>query len=207
MAARVTALGLPDSAGPVWQFADLLGKRDELRRSPKLYSDPSVGQVVGFFATADRDTAHWYAGHNGADEAIVVEFEAPLDALIVDCRDFLDRVFLFAESFLQKGETQRLGPMRECIRKYWGDAVLEYFDPLGSGGTVINLVNAAAYDMRVVRAHLANSAVLQGRSGVTFRNQLAVLAPVGPECIRKVEAPTTVTMAPSVRLSPLIFGS
>jgi hypothetical protein len=206
-AARITALGLPDTAGPMWGFADLFGRREELRRNPKLYSDPSVGQVQGFFATADRDTAHWYAGREGSESAIVVEFEAPLDTVIVDCRDFLDRVFLFAESFLEKGEAQRLGPMRECIRKYWGAAVLEYFDALGSGGTVIELVNSAAYDIRVVRAHLANSVVLQGRSGVTFRNQLAVLAPVGPEHIRRIEPPAAVTMVPSERLAPLIFGS
>lgn len=205
-AARVKANGLPDRAGPEWRFADLLERRNQLRDNPKLFSDPSVGRVRGFFATADRDTAHWYGSRYGLDDTVVVEFEAPEEALIVDCRDFLDRVFIFADRLVQKDEHQKLGPMRECIRRYWGDRVLDYFDALGSGGKVIDLVNAAAYDLRVVRAHVANSVVLQGRSGVVFRNQLAVLAPVSPKSIRSVEQTVAVTLSPAEHLASLIFG-
>jgi hypothetical protein len=135
----------------------------------------------------------------------VVAFEAPVQALVVDCRDFLDRVFLFADSFIRDRKTQHIHPMRACISRYWGDAVLEYFDKVGSGASASDLVNAAAHDLRVLRAHIASTAVLEGRGGLLFRNQVAVLTRINPEYIRSIEPPRAVTLEPVERLRPLIF--
>jgi len=201
---RIRESGLPDKNAQKWGFVDLLDRRMDLRANPDLYRDKEIGKVQGFFATSDRETACEYASRYGASSSILVQFEVPLSKLIVDCRDFLDRMFIFGEAFLRKNQTHHFDAMRDCLVDSWGPAVLDYFDALGGENPASVLVNAAAYDERVVRAHLENRAVLSAR-GNQYRNQFAVLTSVPPEKLIVIESADERHLVPEVDLHTYIF--
>jgi hypothetical protein len=135
-------------------------------------------------ACADRRGALYYACcHNRKGDhtaSILIEFDADLDDVIVDSRDFLC-------TMMQLGNP---AASREALDRVFGAAVLRYADRAWSTSNQkarIACCDLAAQDPEVIRAHYANDLVIGGRSFTRFSSAFMVAAPISSSQIVSVE--------------------
>ena len=125
----------------------------------------------------------WQHNRNGTNNtAILIEFEAHLDQVRVDGRDFLYTAF-------QCGEPARA---RGVLENLFGSRILRYADLAWASqdqGKRIALCDLATLDPEVAQAHYANRTVIGGRNGTTFENAFTVAYPVQPKDIVRVWTP------------------
>jgi hypothetical protein len=116
------------------------------------------------------------------DTPIVVEFDADVDTVAIDGRDFLFTVFQF-------GEPSLAGPAH---KRAFGKAVLPYAEKawaIENQSTRIALCDLACHDPDVVKAYHANTIVLGGRHHTVFRNAFIVQLPPAPHSVVRVWSP------------------
>jgi hypothetical protein len=144
----------------------------------------------------------WRHNRNRRDDTpILVEFDAQLDQVVVDGRDFLFTTFQFSEPEKAKSAVEQL----------FGEKVLTYAEAAWASEDQdrrIALCDLATMDVDVVKAHYANRMVIGGRHGTIFANSFTVALPVQPEAIVRVWSPDSEPKLPipSVNVSD-IFGA
>jgi hypothetical protein len=144
--------------------------------------------------------AYYAFAHNRSatdDTPVIVEFEAPAEAVAIDGRDFLYTVF-------QMGMPARARPVLE---RAFGAAVLRYAErawDTDDQQARIALCDLACYDASVVAAHHANTLALGGRHNTVFRNAFIVKLPVEGTAIVRVWSPSD---EPDLPAPEVTFGS
>ena len=116
------------------------------------------------------------------DKPILIEFEANLDQVRIDGRDFLYSVF-------QRGDPERA---RSVLESIYGNKILTYVDLAWASqdqGKRIALCDLATLDPDVVLAHYANRTTIRGRYGTTFESAFTVAYPIQPKDIVCVGSP------------------
>ena len=169
---------------------------EQLWRLPPRFSVEEVD-----LSTVDTQEAHWrsavcacgtvegatyYAWHHNRhgpdDTPILIEFEAHLDQVRIDGRDFLYTAF-------QMGDPEKA---RSVLEKVYGPKILRYADQAWASHDQdkrIALCHLATLDTDVALAHYANRTVIKGRYGTTFENAFTVAYPVHPKAIVRVWTP------------------
>ena len=154
-------------------------------------------------ACGTLEGAAYYAWqHNRSetdDTPILIEFEAHIDDIRIDGRDFLYMAF-------QWGEPERA---RSVLKGIYGSKILRYAELAWASenqGRRIALCDLATLDPDVALAHYANSTVIEGRYGTTFNNAFTVALPVAPEVIVRVWAAENrgLQRTPSVTLGEVV---
>ena len=137
-------------------------------------------------ACGTPDSAYYYAScHNKSvtnNAPILIEFEAQVDQVRIDARDFLCPAF-------QMGDPEKA---RSILDKIYGSKILEYVNEAWVSQDQeerVALCHLATMDPAVTLAHYANRTVLRGRYGTTFENAFTVAFPVQPEDITRVWTP------------------
>lgn len=128
------------------------------------------------------------------DTPIIIEFEAEVDSVAVDGKDFLYTAF-------QIGDPNRAGPI---LYRAYGREIRKYAEKAWRQtcqDTRIALCDLAVYDSDVARAHHASKLVLRGRHGTTFRNAFIVKLPIASRALVKVWIPSGDLTIPSPQVS------
>ncbi|MGB3273798.1 MAG: hypothetical protein WBA66_13015 [Xanthobacteraceae bacterium] len=196
--------GLARDRGESWKMEYRHpGDLDALFAKPDLslmHTRPdSVEADPGVCACGEEAGAAYYAcQHNRTSEnttPIVMEFEAPDEAVSIDGRDFLYTVF-------QLGEP---GLARAALARAFGDAVLRYADRAWSSKEQsVALCDLACHDSQVIKAHHASRIVLGGRFNTVFRNAFIVRLPVEATSVIRVWSPTE---CPKLPIPEIMFDS
>jgi len=144
-----------------------LSKLEDL--TPEMTRPPDIPATGWIFAAGDLMGAEHYAFHHGGgvrapDVPLVVEFEADLDALVIDGRDCL-----YTLSY-----GQHLPAVRAAILAIYGPACIHIIEPATGRDAreATARVNLACQDLDVVRHHLAHEGVVSGRYGTLFRSSV-----------------------------------
>lgn len=137
------------------------------------------------YACARFDDAAFYA-RRAKGRPVVISFEAPVEDVAIDGRDFLYTVFQLWD---QSGDGYR-EDVRTSLAALFGPSILTWFDLAGRKSTQaarIGLCDLATFDLAAVVAHRANTICIQGRHGTRFRSAFAVLEQVDPASVLVVE--------------------
>ena len=125
----------------------------------------------------------WHHNRHGRDDTpILIEFEAYLEQVSVDGRDFLCAAF-------QLGDPEKA---RSVLEKIYGPKILRYAEEAWTSldqETRIALCHVATLDADVMLAHFENRMVIRGRYGTIFENAFTVAYPVHPGAIVSVWTP------------------
>lgn len=156
-----------------------------LRQMPLPRESLRVGpRIPAVYATADRDTALYYAlKHNRTREStssILIAFQAPLEEVLVDGRDLL----FTAASAVPRSD------LRDLLTSVFGKALLPYLDAAWASSDGMNriaMIDLAIQDPEIVRAHYANSVVFRGRNMIPYRSAFVVPTPVPSSSILFVQ--------------------
>jgi hypothetical protein len=164
-------------------------------------------QLCGGFpvicASGDELGASYYAcKHNtseasGKTEPLLITFQAPLEDVFIDGRDWLYWVFERARSEdAIESVVPLVGPK---IRRYLRRALESEEHDFRCA-----LCELAMQDLDVVLAHSRNKTILGGRGGTVFRSAFEVRAPVPPDRIVSVSSPSHRSFIPEVNLRDLL---
>ena len=154
-------------------------------------------------ACGTLEGAEYYAWqHNrfGAQSTpLLIEFEADLDQVRIDGRDFLYTAF-------QMGDPEKAQSVLENV---YGNKIMKYADPAWASHKQeerIALGHLATFDPDVILAHYANRTVIGGRYGTIFQSAFTVASPVQPKDISRVWAPEKrgALRAPSVTVDDIL---
>jgi len=144
---------------------------------------------LGICACGTSSGGEYYAAkHNFStknDYPLTIEFEAALDKIYVDPRDFLCTAFQLWDSCSMNLRASQAALLSELF----GPRILRYFESacqVRDQTHRIAMCNLAAFDPEVVSAHYANRKVIAGRYGTSFASAFFVQTPVPPERIRRL---------------------
>ena len=144
---------------------------------------PATGWI---FASGDLMGAEHYAFHHGSgvtasEVPLIIEFEADLDALVIDGRDCL-----YTLSY-----GQHLPAVRAAILAIYGPACIRIIEPATGRDSreAIARVDLACQDLTVVEHHLANRHVVAGRYGTLFRSSFMLRPTEAALTVRRVWTP------------------
>ena len=168
--------GLPD---------DRLGRKADLSTSDTRRESATRPALC---ACGTVEGAAYYAWHHNRtsynDTPVLVEFDAPLDDIAVDGRDFLYPAF-------QCDESERA---MSAVDSLFGKKALAYAETAWASNDQcyrVALCDLATMDPQVVLAHYANCNVIGGRYGTVFENAFTVALPVLPGAIIRVWSSTS----------------
>ena len=147
-------------------------------------------------ACGDRDSGLYYACiHNKTaanDVPLLIEFEAPIEDVWVDGRDFLYTVMRFwdreTSSQKQKEEVKRI------LVDVFGEAVAVYLEEAFKtcdSSRRFALVDLAINDHGIIESHLKNRHWIRGRYGTFFRSAFLVRSPISPSQVNSIEVVKT----------------
>lgn len=143
------------------------------------------------YACGDLYGATYYGlSHNRSETkpaSIVIEFEAPLESLCVDGKDFLYTVFQMWDA----RSAVPIESVRSVLASSYGAEILPYFDDAASRINQqerIGICELACHDIEVVRAHAANKILICGRYHTRFCSAFKLQLPVLASAIRMVES-------------------
>lgn len=196
--AAIQQTGMSGSEGR-WRFVlpdivDIRPRLNVLFTKPDLTKDDifSSAPFDGLCACGAPAGAAYYAlRHNFSaenDYPVAIEFEADIDDVQVDPRDFLCTAF---QMWDRQSETHREW-QSEILCDLFGSAVERYFAAAARSkdqGYRIAMCSLAAFDPEVVQAHLENTKVIAGRYGTRFSSAFLVKAPIHASRIKRVYAP------------------
>ena len=156
---------------------------------------PSDVDATGWiFATGDLMGAEHYAFHHGrgvkASEApLVIEFEADLEALVVDGRDCLYT--------LSSGV--HLPAVRAAILAIYGPLCVRIIEAaLGRDSReAIARVDLACQEIDVIRHHLAHEGVVSGRYETLFRSSFMLRPAEAKAKVRRIWTPEARQLRPA----------
>ena len=117
--------------------------------------------------------------HGQDDFPIMIEFDAHLDKIGVDGRDFLYSVVVDCDPL----------KVKPIVREIFGQRMLSYAEPAWKSEDPMIRLNwcmMGSSDPDVVRSHYQNRQLVLGRAGVVFENAFTVAYPVPAEDIRNV---------------------
>lgn len=142
-------------------------------------------------ACGDPYGASYYAlRHNRSGDRtnpVVIEFEANVDQLAVDGKDFLYTAFQLWDQFGTKTQKE----VEESLQKLFGKAILPYFREAAAHSEPaarIGLCDLACYDSEVVFAHSKNKVLIRGRHNTEFCSAFQVCLPVPSSALISVNA-------------------
>ena len=125
----------------------------------------------------------WEHNRNMTDETpILIEFEANVDQVRIDPRDFLFPAF-------QGGEPEIA---RDILEQVYGHKITKYINPAWASqdqGKRIALCHMATLDGDVILAHYENRATIRGKHGTIFDNAFTIAFPVEAKNIVCVRTP------------------
>jgi hypothetical protein len=215
---RLSTRGMSDSDGN-WSldFPDVTVVRPRLESLIR-DADLSANALYGggsraICACGDRLGAIYYAArHNldpkrGKDCSLVITFDAEVEEVAVDSRDFLCPVF----QGWDRQSSSRLLRKRQMLVETYGPAIGPYFDAAADTGDQrrrVALCMVASVDVDVVKGHLRNRALIGGRHGTIFSSAFLVRSPIRPEAIRAVRhvsQPRSFPV-PTIVLGEVLFG-
>lgn len=202
---RILNGGINGNEGAVFRVVinDIRWQLEELFKEPNLTTDDTRiegDQFPVVFAGGDSDsTAHYTRGGNIRRTPLLVTFEAPIEDVYVDGRDFLYTAFQFADN-----RKRTYGAQCKWLAEMFGEEILKYFRKAArTRGTdkKIALCDLAIQDVEVVIAHLRNRIVIEGKNGVIFRTAFQVRPPITPDRITSVEIPVHSTLEPDINIA------
>lgn len=147
-------------------------------------------------ACADEESALYYACiHNKTainDAPLLLEFEASIQDVWVDGRDFLYTVVQFwdRKTSSQKQKTK----VENVLIKLFSDAIILYLEKAFKtydSNRRIALMDLAINDHRVIESHFKNRHWIRGRHGTFFRNAFLVRSPILPPQIHSIKVAET----------------
>jgi len=190
---EIEAKGLVYTEASNWKFS--LGPafsdsyREKLFRKVDLSTSdtrPKGAKEVYICACGEKQGARYYAyRHNRTKDkncALVIEFEANIRDLRVDGRDFLYTMF-------QMGDPAKA---REAVIDCFGKAIGRYAEAAwmsdrSQTNYSIALCDLAIEDPAVIKGHLRNRSVINGRSRTSFCSAFFVRTPIPPTHIQSIE--------------------
>lgn len=184
---------------PIAQLAQLAEKADLSTTDTR--SSSSTRPALCACGTVEGAT-YYALQHNLSsinNTPIIIEFNAKLDSVAVDGRDFLYTAFQF-------GKTEKV---RSTLKELFGSKILFYFDAARvtkDQDRRVALCDLATIDPCVVNAHYKNRSVIFGRYGTVFENAFTVSLPISPRNIINVSIPTNryEIREPSVTLGEIL---
>jgi hypothetical protein len=145
---------------------------------------PAIGACGGPIGAMYYAARHNRSSAN--DLPIVIEFDAPLDRVWVDNRDFLCTVFqLWDYGVSPTRHSDVLGVLIDL----YGRGIERYFESASSDSEQdrrIVMCNLAAFDADVVLSHYRNQKVIRGRHNTHFESAFVVQCPIPPADVRYV---------------------
>ncbi len=195
VAAAVGSRGLGGDEGR-WRFVvpdiakvraelEVLFTRPDLTRNDIFRDTPFPGICA---CGTSSDGEYYAARHNFSTEddyPLVIEFDAALDMVYVDPRDFLCTAF----QLWDRDSVNLRASQAALLSELFGPGILRYFESVchvRDQTHRIAMCNLAAFDPEVVLAHHANRKVIRGRYGTTFTSAFFVQGPLHPERIRRL---------------------
>lgn len=134
-------------------------------------------------ASGTVEGAAYYAWEHNRSETnnipILIEFEAHIDQVRIDGRDFLYQAF-------ESGDPEKA---RTFLDSFYGSKILRYAELAWASpnhGRRVALCDLATLDPDVILAHYASRTVIRGKYGTTFENAFTVAYPVPPRDIVRV---------------------
>jgi hypothetical protein len=180
--------GMQEGDGRQWSMSwiNLKPRLYDLRALTSLKDvDTGGGDVLPrVCACGDETGAAYYAcyhnRHGEDDTPLLVTFEALLEDVIIDGRDFLYTIF-------QMGDPRKA---RDPVAQMYGKEVLFYLDRAWATTDQherIGWCNVAVQDEHVVTAHAKNLMVIGGRHNTRFQSAFMGRLPVPAQCIIDVK--------------------
>ena len=157
-------------------------------------SEPGIcacGDLIGasYYATRHNVNAH-------DTEPLIVKFNAYVDRMIVDGRDFLyNAVF----------QRPRDDGKKELIKSIFGEGIDRYLEkswssPIENQEYRSAIADLAVQDSRVIKAHAKNSRIIKGRYKTIFSSAFVVKLPIQAEQILGFAAPARVPSVADVSI-------
>jgi len=141
---------------------------------------------ICIYCSGDLNTAAFYANrerqysHKIIEAPLVVEFEANLEDVHIDSRDFLATCF----------STFRITNV-DVLTRLFGKKILDYYDKAKKSNNsdyAFAMLDLACQDSDIVLAHYNNKDYIEGRYHVNFVSSFTVKAPIKKESIIDVYA-------------------
>ncbi len=200
------------------EHIEKLFHKSDLSTDDTRYSFKEEFSVVAF---ADILGAHYYAlkhgrSHNEVPVVIKVEIDLERKYVTLDGRDFLYSIFLGWDKcdFRIRGIREAFEIIEGMLVEIYGEKMGKYFEKAaGSKDVDYNYRSAicdlAVHDLDIVKVHLKNKIVINGRYGVIFRSAFFVEAPITPDEIKEVFIPeiNKFKFKPDIRFSDLFCNS
>ncbi len=190
---KIEARGLEYTESSDWKFSLQSPFSDSYREKMFGKVDLSTadtraegGEEVYICACGEKQGARYYAySHNRTkdhDCALVIEFEVNFVNLRIDGRDFLYTLF-------QMGEAAKA---REAVIDCFGEGIGRYVEAAWMSDRSqqdyrIALCDLAIDDPAVIKGHLRNRAVINGRHRTKFCSAFFVKTPIAPRHIHSIE--------------------
>lgn len=153
-------------------------------------------------ACGDKESALYYACiHNKTvtnDTPVLIEFEAPMEDVWVDGRDFLYTMMQFWD---RKTSSQRQkAKVKKILVEVFGEGIIPYlqecFKTCDSFRRVA-LVELAVNDHRVIEGFFKNESWIRGRQGTFFRSAFLVRSPILPSQTQSIQVVKTTFIKPA----------
>jgi hypothetical protein len=152
-------------------------------------------EIPAVCACGDLDGASYYAWQHNLgttnDTPVLIEFEAPLEAVVIDGKDCLYTVF-------QMGDPTKAA---DFIRAAYGDKGLEYAEKAWRSDdqpTRIAICDQLTNDSEVITAHYANRLVIGGRHGTVFRSSFTIDLPIVAQAVVRAWIPDEIPLRPRI---------
>jgi len=153
-------------------------------------------------ACGDRDSALYYACiHNRTatnDTPVLIEFEALIEDIWVDGRDFLYTVLQFWDRKSHQQEQKR--KVEKILTKVFGEGIIPYLEKVFRTYDFdrrIALVDLTINDHRVIESHFRNRYWIRGRFGTLFKSAFLVRSPILPSQILSIQVAKTHFIQPA----------
>ena len=183
---------------------------DELFARPNLRAEDFMKERAKWAIAAcgsEIGGEYYAAKHNlyrDDDYPIVVEFQASLERIYVDSRDFLCPVI---QGWDLNKYTKR-DIVASHLEQLYGPAILRYFEAAAETKDTrrrIAMCNLACFDVDVILAHHKNRRVIGGRYDTRFESAFFVQAPIEASAISQVRTVSNFEEPrPAVTLGDLI---
>jgi len=196
------------------RWTDLRSELESLYLKPNLGHCDTVRDADEFpivCACGDLGGAAYYAWkHNKTTEhnaPLVVAFMADVADVFVDGRDFLFTAF----QFWDRDKTKPCDAEKQArlLAMLFGEAVLRYFYRAASSEDQeyrIAMCRLASQDTHVVRSHICNTRIIQGRYRTTFFFAFFVRTPITACRIKSITTPPYPTGSPWITLDTFRSG-
>ena len=160
-------------------------------------------EVETICACGDKASALYYACiHNRTetnDVPILIEFEAPIQDIWIDGRDFLYTVVQLWDRRTEK--LQRKMKVQKVLIEVFGENISKYLERAFETNDVdrrIALVDLMINDQKVIEDHFNNKTWIHGRHETFFKSAFSVRSPIRPSQVNNVQIASDQFIKPDV---------